>query len=239
MMRSFLLTCLLIFSWPSFGQRDSVIRKSHPARPIIKMVAAPVALISLGLYMKDVGSVINRFDVNRWRNKNFPNFSFHADNVFQFAPIGLMYGLDALKVKSRSDVLNQSLLLIKTELITNGIVFLLKDNTNVSRPDGYKQNSFPSGHTAQAFMTATLLHKEFGQTNVWYSVGAYTVATSVGVLRVLNNRHWISDVLVGAGIGILSTNLVYATHRYRWGRKPVVIAPTYNRGLGIYLSAKL
>ena len=37
----------------------------------------------------------------------------------------------------------------------------------------------------------------------WYAVGGYAVATFTGVMRVLNNRHWISDVLSGAGIGIL------------------------------------
>jgi len=40
-------------------------------------------------------------------------------------------------------------------------------------------------------------------------VGGYTIATLTGFMRVLNNRHWISDVLVGAGIGILSADLGY------------------------------
>ena len=44
----------------------------------------------------------------------------------------------------------------------------------------------------------------------WYSVAGYGVATATGVMRVLNNRHWISDVLSGAGIGIMSTELAYA-----------------------------
>jgi membrane-associated phospholipid phosphatase len=37
----------------------------------------------------------------------------------------------------------------------------------------------------------------------------YTIATGVGVMRVLNNKHWASDVLAGAGFGILSTELTY------------------------------
>ena len=79
------------------------------------------------------------------------------------------------------------------------------------RPDGTSANSWPSGHTATAFVGATLLHKEYGLTrSPWWSVAGYGVATATGVMRVLNNRHWVSDVMSGAGIGILSTELGYA-----------------------------
>ena len=79
------------------------------------------------------------------------------------------------------------------------------------RPDGSQANSWPSGHTATAFVGATLLHKEYGLTrSPWFSVAGYGVATATGVMRVLNNRHWVSDVMSGAGIGIMSTELGYA-----------------------------
>lgn len=59
-------------------------------------------------------------------------------------------------------------------------------------------------------MAATILHKEYGVTrSPWYSVGGYAIASGVGLMRVLNNRHWISDVMVGAGVGIISTELGY------------------------------
>ena len=44
----------------------------------------------------------------------------------------------------------------------------------------------------------------------WFSVAGYGVAAATGVMRVLNNRHWVSDVMSGAGIGIMSTELGYA-----------------------------
>ena len=79
------------------------------------------------------------------------------------------------------------------------------------RPDGTSANSWPSGHTATAFVGATILHKEYGLTrSPWFSVLGYGTATATGVMRVLNNRHWISDVLSGAGIGIMSAELAYA-----------------------------
>ncbi len=63
------------------------------------------------------------------------------------------------------------------------------------------------------------------------------MATGVGAMRVMNNRHWISDVMVGAGIGILSTNLAYLTHRYRWGKKKnggqTTVIPSYDGQTGM------
>ena len=76
----------------------------------------------------------------------------------------------------------------------------------VKRPLDY---SFPSGHTATAFMTATMLNKEYGHKSPWIGIGAYSVATATGLMRMANNKHWLSDVLTGAGIGILSTELGY------------------------------
>ena len=61
-----------------------------------------------------------------------------------------------------------------------------------------------------AFRAATMLHKEYGTTrSPWYRIGGYTVATATAVSRMLNNKHWLSDVMVGAGIGILSTEVGY------------------------------
>ena len=91
--------------------------------------------------------------------------------------------------------------------LVNGIKYTAKE----MRPDGSQANSWPSGHTATSFVGATLLHKEYGLTrSPWWSVAGYGVATATGVMRVLNNRHWISDVMSGAGIGIMSTELGYA-----------------------------
>ncbi|MBP1540187.1 MAG: phosphatase PAP2 family protein [Prevotella sp.] len=95
--------------------------------------------------------------------------------------------------------------------IMAGFVNTIKYTAKEMRPDGSSANSWPSGHTATAFVGATLLHKEYGMTrSPWFSVAGYGVATATGIMRVLNNRHWVSDVLSGAGIGIMSTELAYA-----------------------------
>lgn len=89
------------------------------------------------------------------------------------------------------------------------VVNTIKYTAHVRRPDKSNYKSFPSGHTATAFMAAMMMHKEYGDRSPWYSISAFTVATATGISRILNNRHWLSDVLAGAGIGILSTELGY------------------------------
>lgn len=104
----------------------------------------------------------------------------------------------------------------------------LKYSCRVMRPDGSSRNSFPSGHTATAFMTATMLHKEYGHRSPWYSIGGYTVATVTGVTRQLNNRHWMSDIMVGAGIGILATELGYYLADLIFKEKGLNVTETYS-----------
>ena len=227
-----------IFSNSIFGQPgDTTLRHGNK---IVKCFTAPVVLIGLGLYTKHSGSIASRFDIKIWRDNNYPNFSNRADDVIQFLPIGLVYGIDALNVKAKNDFINRTLILIKTEILVNGLVQFLKHTTDIKRPNGTGEHSFPSGHTAQAFAAATFMHRELGHHSIWISIGAYTMATSVGVFRVLNDKHWSSDVLTGAGIGILSTNLAYLTHQYKWGKRPdLVLMPTYSNGPGLFVSFKL
>jgi membrane-associated phospholipid phosphatase len=230
---------IFFISWSAQAQ-DSTAQKHPKVKIIAKIFVAPVTLIGLGLYTKDDGNLMNRYAVRDWRNEHTPHFENHLDDAMQFVPIGLVYGLDLFKVKPKNDLMNRTLLVVKSEILMNAIVHVLKSTTNVTRPDGSTNNSFPSGHTAHAFMAATFMHKELGDKSVWFSIGAYAMATSVGTFRVLNNRHWISDVLAGAGIGILSTNIVYATHRYRWGKRPnLTVLPTYSNGPGLYVALKL
>lgn len=190
----------------------------------------------------------NNHEVREERNDHFKNFSTHADNYLQYAPAAAVFALRLGGVQGKNDFANQTALFIKSELLMTAIVFPTKLIVGEPRPDTGAKNSFPSGHTAQAFAAATFLAKEYGHKNILYSIGAYTVATGVAACRVLNNRHWLSDVIAGAGIGILSTNIVYATHQYKWGKSKKIsksknntlsVTPTYgSRATGFYLSYK-
>ncbi|MBR4379374.1 MAG: phosphatase PAP2 family protein [Prevotella sp.] len=139
------------------------------------------------------------------------NFKTGIDDYLQFFGPALTVGLKVGGLEGRSD---WGRFLASTAMsygIMAGFVNGIKYTAKEMRPDGSTANSWPSGHTATAFVGATILHKEYGLTrSPWYSVAGYTVATATGVMRVLNNRHWVSDVLSGAGIGIMSTELAYA-----------------------------
>jgi membrane-associated phospholipid phosphatase len=60
-----------------------------------------------------------------------------------------------------------------------------------------------------AFTGAELLRREYGEEYPWVAVAGYAVAIAVGAMRICNNRHWLGDVLAGAGLGIMSVTLVY------------------------------
>ena len=88
-------------------------------------------------------------------------------------------------------------------------VNVTKNLTKVERPDGSARNSFPSGHTATAFMGAELLRREYWNVSPWIGIAGYAVAAGTGFFRIYNNRHWLTDVLAGAGVGILSVQAAY------------------------------
>lgn len=209
-----------------------------------KTAIAPATLMAAGLLATTDNEFLDRLEIHEERNEWIPEFRTHIDDYLQYAPIAAVYSLNALGIKSKHDFVNRTALLIKAELIMTAIVYPLKKLTAVPRPDTGALNSFPSGHTAQAFVAATFLHKEYGKDHPLYSVLAYTTATGIGVLRVMNNRHWVSDVLVGAGIGILSTNLAYLSHKNiairKINKSSVLISPMYNQGsIGAYMMISL
>ncbi len=88
-------------------------------------------------------------------------------------------------------------------------VNVTKSAARVMRPDGSTKNSFPSGHTATVFMGAELLRREYQDVSPWIGVAGYSVAAFTGFMRMYNNRHWLTDVLAGAGVGILSAEAAY------------------------------
>lgn len=145
----------------------------------------------------------------RLRNTYMPFFKSRYDDYLQYLPAAVMIGMKLGGVESRSSWGR----MLTSDAFSTATMFMavqgLKRTTNVERPDGTDRHSFPSGHTATAFMTATMFSREYGARSPWYSVGAYTVATGTGLMRIANNKHWMSDILTGAGIGIISTQLGY------------------------------
>lgn len=137
------------------------------------------------------------------------HFSDHFSDYTMWAPSASVYALDALRVKTRHNFRQHLILDAGSVLITGGIGYGMRI---ISRNiDAYteKNTKFPSGHTANAFRGAEILHQELKEASPVLSYSGYLVAAGVGVLRIYNNDHLLSEVLAGAGLGILSTKLTY------------------------------
>lgn len=165
----------------------------------------------LGVPMIAGGLLEKQYDKNfrRLRNDFMPRFRRTLDNYTQWTPAAVVLGLKAAGVPGRSSWGRMMVSDAFSVALMAGVVQGLKHSTSIMRPDGSNSKSFPSGHTATAFMSATMLSKEYGYISPWVSVGGYTLATGTGLMRMANNKHWLSDVMVGAGIGILSTEFGY------------------------------
>lgn len=90
--------------------------------------------------------------------------------------------------------------LVQAQIVAGVLTDGLKWATDRTRPDG-DQYSFPSGHTSTAFASAAVLQRHFG----WKAgVPAYVLSTYVASSRLADHRHYVSDVIFGAGIGLAS-----------------------------------
>ncbi|MEO5910135.1 MAG: phosphatase PAP2 family protein [Pelobium sp.] len=141
--------------------------------------------------------------------ENNPSFRTHIDNYLQYSPLIATFAFKLSGNSGRSNFINSVRTLGMSAILMGGTVYGIKKITGELRPDGSDSNSFPSGHTATAFVSAELLHQEFKETAPLLSYTGYLAASATGVLRMYNNKHYFSDVLAGAGIGILSTKAAY------------------------------
>lgn len=190
----------------AYSQMPQNIRNSagFPKTRLGRVAVVSAPLIAEGLVAKKLDG---RF--RGLRNDYIPDFKKSADDYLQYSPLAVMVGLKAFGVEGRSSWGRMAVSDAFSAALTAGIVGTLKNTTNVTRPDGSNNKSFPSGHTATAFMAATMLTKEYGDLSPWVGIGAYSVAAATGLMRVANNKHWLSDVLTGAGVGILATEAGY------------------------------
>ncbi|WP_201985404.1 phosphatase PAP2 family protein [Hymenobacter rubidus] len=196
------------------------VKKSFFKSKGFRATIVPAVLIGYGASTIYGNGLYSSYDAKRDIRNAFGTYRNHIDDYLQWAPyleipVALLAG-----VESHDDRINLGLVLLKSEFIMLGSVYVVKTLTHIERPDESDHLSFPSGHTAQAFLAASIVHAEFRDKSQWYGIGAYTLATSVAAFRMINNKHWESDVVAGAGFGILSAHVAYLSHRNRWGHKP-------------------
>lgn len=194
-----------------FGQSietDSLSKKQTTPfnyKPLI----IPTVLIGYGLVGLE-NDAIKNFNVELKKELNgHVNEEFSVGDIVQYTPALSVYGLNSLGIKGKHNLKDRSIILGTAFIIMGTSVFGMKKITKVNRPDDSNITSFPSGHTATAFMGAEFLYQEYKDVSIWYGISGYVVASGVAYLRIYNNRHWLTDVVAGAGFGILSTKVAY------------------------------
>jgi hypothetical protein len=238
----FITTLFLLLTLSLKAQQDTIkTEATKPKNSFLKKAAIPSVLIISGISLNK--SVFEK-DLNRdMRNKVGNDYEFKIDDYIQYVPIAEMYIADAVGIKAKNHWFDQTKNLAFSNLFTAIVIHSIKRGMNKTRPNG-SGHSFPSGHTATAFTGATVLFQEFKETNAVLAYSGYAFATTTGTFRMLNNAHWFSDVLAGAGISILMTNLVYHIEPLKnWNpfkkSENISLIPYFNKNeTGIYLTKR-
>ncbi|TRX35712.1 phosphatase PAP2 family protein [Flavobacterium sp. ZT3R18] len=242
----FLIIPLILFGHEN-NINDSIKKSNSNLKYSPKQLIIPAALITYSIiaiesdYLKYINSEI-KDEINESIDEKFT-----VDDFSQYAPALAVYGLNNIGIKGKNDLKDRTIILGTSFLIMSGLVLSLKSITKIERPDGSSNNSFPSGHTATAFAGAEFLWQEYKDVSIWYGISGYVVATGTGFFRIYNDRHWFTDVVMGAGIGILSTKIAYwifpsvESKIFKSKKNSTMVTPFYNgkqMGLGLILNLK-
>lgn len=195
---STLLLCITGNAQAAVTPTDSAAREPHPW---IGMAA--------GAGIIGVSTIARQTYPHNFATPTAVNKSDRGADYLQYAPLAAPWILKAAGVRTRSGWGRMAVSQGFATAFMVGSVKALKESVHAVRPDGSDNRSFPSGHTAWAFMGATMMARELGGTSPWYAVGAYTVATGVAIERAIDRHHYPTDIVAGAGIGILSAQLGY------------------------------
>lgn len=166
-----------------------------------------------------------------------------TDDATACLPMASVFALDAFGISAKHSFQERVVLAGTSGAIMSSFVYGLKYSVHRTRPDGSSHTSFPSFHSAVAFTGAHLLCKEYSHQSVWIPIAGCSIATVAASMRIVHDKHYFTDTLVGAGIGIASVELAYITLPF-WRRvlnlpadKQFVLSPVVsNKQLGAYMS---
>lgn len=203
------LTTLIISLLVFFGNaqtKDSISSINNQDKLSYKQFIAPAALVTAGTLL--LNSALNNHLQSNANNFFGEDFHTSADNYLPFVPVAQIYLGKSFGFKPKNNFKQQTINIIIANVIDAAAFTTLKYITKEERPDQSDDLSFPSGHTAIAFTNAALLYYEYKDSNLWYASSGFLFATATGILRIANNKHYTSDVLAGAGIGLASGLIV-------------------------------
>lgn len=129
-----------------------------------------------------------------------------VDVFFKWVPIVSLLILDAFNKQPKDKLKDHLLQFAASEILLIATVQPLKNTFKRTRPNG-ETKSFPSDHTATSFLGSEMLRQELHDKQPLASYAGYVVSTGTAGLRLYHNKHWLSDVITGAAIGIVSAVL--------------------------------
>jgi len=181
-------------------------------KPMVKDGLVPGLLIGDGLATYDHHKFLfSSADLKGEIVEDYPHFHTSVDNYLQYVPAAETFALRFTHLQPAHDIKHQLVLFLTTTLIQGVVVTSLKYAVHEQRPDGSDFHSFPSGHTTTAFGGAMFLYEEYkNSSHHWIAYTGFPVAAATAALRLYNNKHWYSDVAVGAALGMLCTEASYA-----------------------------
>lgn len=241
--RYFIFYCMLVllcvFPIKSFAQVVSATASDSSGRscffkeiPYSELVV-PVGLITYGIVARESPFLKNVDEDIRDKLSKGSTRKIKLDDFSRFAGTAGIFVLDAVGIPAKHNLRQRIFTAAVSNIIMTSTVRIMKSTIPVWRPDSSANNSFPSGHAAAGFVGAELLWQEYRQESIWYGIAGYAVAAGTGYLRVYNNKHWFSDIAMGAGVGILSTKIAYwllpfVDNRLQGRGKNYVVLPSYN-----------
>ena len=176
-----------------------------------------------GLFMP-LGGIIQTFTHRSFNRKPGPfvDKGQHWEDLgLALSPLAATWVMKAAGVKSRSTTQRMLTANGLAITLTVGLSQTLRLAVTEESPNGTSNSSLPSMHAALAYMGATVLSREYGHISPWITIGGYTAATGTEVLRIRHNSHWMNDIFLGAGIGVVSTQLAYYLTDRIIGRKGI------------------
>lgn len=132
-----------------------------------------------------------------------------ADDLLQHVPMASVVVLKAVGAENGHSWIETLGACAATYAVGAAVTYGLKHTVSEWRPDDTDTRSFPSGHSMFAFAGANTLRHEYGHLSPWVSIGGYGLAAFVAADRIRQDRHFTHDVLAGAAIGTLSSELCY------------------------------
>jgi len=220
---------LTLMAVPAGAQSVAALFTSLPAdfahlfTPTNGLIVGAGGAAALAIHPKDDEIADSIYDPSGGRHDFFRAGATIGDGVEQNAFALGIYVVG--RAAHRPGITSTGADLIDAQIVNGVLTQGLKVSTNRTRPNG-GPHAFPSGHTSATFATAEVIREHYGWK--WraplYGVGAY-----VSVSRMVDDKHWASDVIFGTAIGVISARAASFGHRRNVSVSPMAIP----RGIAI------